>query len=180
MHRLGSQEDREMSFRIASRNADAKVEIPMTPMIDIVFQLLVFFIFTMKVGGQEGDFNVKMPQAAPRVGLPDESMLPMKIHLRAGVDGELVQIALNDMDFGVSFEKLHQKILSLIGDERGPGSNQETAEVELECDYNLRYEYVMHCITAVSGYVDAHGNVVKLVEKLKFSPPREPNLNSPT
>ena len=169
-----------MSFRIASRNADAKVEIPMTPMIDIVFQLLVFFIFTMKVGGQEGDFNVKMPQAAPRVGLPDESMLPMKIHLRAGVDGELVQIALNDMDFGVSFEKLHQKILSLIGDERGPGSNQETAEVELECDYNLRYEYVMHCITAVSGYVDAHGNVVKLVEKLKFSPPREPNLNSPT
>jgi biopolymer transport protein ExbD len=163
-----------MSLRIASRNKDAKVEIPMTPMIDIVFQLLVFFIFTMKVGGQEGDFNIKMPVAAPRVGLPDESLLPMKIYLRAGPGGELAQVSLNDINFGVSLDALHQKILSLVGDARGPGSVQETAEVELECDYNLRYEYVMKCITAVSGYVDAHGNIVKLVEKLKFSPPKVP------
>ena len=36
------------------------------------------------------------------------------------------------------------------------------------------YEYVIQCITAVSGYVNAHGEVVKLVEKLKFSPPALP------
>jgi biopolymer transport protein ExbD len=163
-----------MALRIRSHNQDAKVEIPMTPMIDIVFQLLVFFIFTMKVGGQEGDFNIKMPVAAPRAGLPDESLLPMKIRLRAGPDGELTQLLLNDINLGVSFDALHQKILSLVGDARGPGSVQETAEVELDCDYNLRYEYVVRCITAVSGYVDAHGSVVKLVEKLKFSPPATP------
>ena len=29
----------------------------MTPMIDIVFQLLSFFIFTLKITTQEGDFK---------------------------------------------------------------------------------------------------------------------------
>lgn len=40
----------------------------MTPMIDIVFQLLVFFIMTFKIVSQEGDFHIKMPVAnlAPR------------------------------------------------------------------------------------------------------------------
>ena len=42
----------------------AKVEQNMTPMIDIVFQLLTFFIMTLKIATQEGDFNIKMPLAA--------------------------------------------------------------------------------------------------------------------
>ena len=50
--------------------------------------------------------------------------------------------------------------------------SQETAEVELDCDYDLRYEHVISAITAVSGFVDDGGNVVKLVEKIKFAPPR--------
>ena len=161
-----------MKLRGVGRNKDAKVEIPMTPMIDIVFQLLVFFIFTMKVGGQEGDFNIKMPIESPSVALPDEALLPLKIHMRATPNGDLSQLTLNDLDFGRNFEALHQKIISLVGDARGPGSIHETTEVELECDYQLRYEYVIQCITAVSGYVDAHGNIVKLVEKLKFAPPQ--------
>jgi biopolymer transport protein ExbD len=48
-----------------SGGKNEKVEIPMTPMIDIVFQLLVFFIMTFKIVSQEGDFNIKMPLAAP-------------------------------------------------------------------------------------------------------------------
>jgi biopolymer transport protein ExbD len=163
-----------MKLRGVGSNKDAQVEIPMTPMIDIVFQLLVFFIFTMKVGGQEGDFNIKMPVESPSLQLPDETLLPMKIQMRAKPNGDLAQIALNELNFGVNFEALHQKIISLVGDARGPGVVPETAEVELECDYHLRYEYVIQCITAVSGYVDAHGNIVKLVEKLKFAPPQPP------
>jgi biopolymer transport protein ExbD len=161
------------------KHIEERIEIPMTPMIDIVFQLLVFFIFTMKVGGAEGDFNIKMPVAAPTAGLPDESLLPMKIHLRAKPNGDLDRVTMNDLNFGTDFEALHQKIIGLVGDERGPGSVQETAEVELECDYHLRYEYVIQCITAVSGYVNPHGEVVKLVEKLKFSPPAAPGQEGP-
>jgi biopolymer transport protein ExbD len=145
----------------------------MTPMIDIVFQLLVFFIMTFKIVSQEGDFNIKMPLAAPSTGLPDDEQLPpMKVRLRAGANGNLAQISLNDNTFGVNFESLHNYIIGIIGDERGPGSVQDTAEIELDCDYNLRYENVVKAITAVSGYVDDDGNIVKLVEKIKFAPPR--------
>ena len=154
---------------------DDKVEVQMTPMIDIVFQLLVFFIMTFKIVSQEGDFNIKMPLAAPSEGLPPEDLLPpMKVRLIASSSGELAQIKLNDDSFNVSFDRLHDFIIGLIGDERGPGSIQETAEIELDCDYNLKYEYVIQAVTAVSGYVDADGNIVKLIEKIKFSPPRPP------
>jgi biopolymer transport protein ExbD len=162
-----------MKVRNVQGNANEKVEVQMTPMIDIVFQLLVFFIMTFKIVSQEGDFNIKMPLAAPSEGLPDEDKLPpMKVRLVASGSGELAQIRLNDNNFGLSFDGLHDYIISVIGDERGPGSVQETAEVELDCDYNLRYEYVIQAVTAVSGYVDADGNIVKLVEKIKFAPPR--------
>ena len=64
-----------MKFR--HRNIDEeKIELQMTPMIDIVFQLLVFFIMSFKIVAQEGDFNIKMPLAAPNAGTPDDSLLP--------------------------------------------------------------------------------------------------------
>ncbi len=145
----------------------------MTPMIDIVFQLLVFFIMTFKIVSLEGDFNIKMPLAAPSEGLPDEDKLPpMKVRLKASSSGDLAQISLNDNNFGVNFDSLHNYIISIIGDERGPGSVQETAEVELDCDYNLKYDGVIRAVTAVSGFVDDDGNIVKLVEKIKFAQPR--------
>ncbi|HTN74580.1 MAG TPA: biopolymer transporter ExbD [Pirellulaceae bacterium] len=153
--------------------APEKVEINMTPMIDVVFQLLSFFVMSFKVVVAEGDFNVKMPLAAPRQGVPDDTLLPpMKVRLQADGNGNLASIKLNDNSFGTSFEQLRDYIIGVVGDERGPGSIQETAEVELDCDFGLKYENVVKAITAVSGYKQGD-DVVRLVEKIKFSPPRK-------
>ncbi len=160
--------------RNAGASEDKGVEIQMTPMIDIVFQLLIFFIMTFKIVSMEGDFNIRMPLAAPREGLPDDEQIPpMKVRLQAQANGDLASIKLNEKSFG-TMEELRGYIMQLIGTERGPGSIQDTAEVELDCDYNLNYENVINVITAVSGYVDRDDNIVKLVEKIKFSPPRKP------
>ena len=162
-----------MRVRNVGGNKDDKVEISMTPMIDIVFQLLVFFIMTFRIVAQEGDFNVKMPLSAPAEGLPDPDRLPpMKVRLQAHPSGELALISLNEQPLGQSFRQLHNQIRDVVGDDRGPGSIQETAEVELDADYHLRYEYVINAITAVSGYLDANRNIVNLVERVRFSPPR--------
>ena len=161
-----------MRVRNVGSNKDEKIEVQMTPMIDIVFQLLVFFIMTFKIVSQEGDFNIKMPLGTSE-GVPDsEKTPPIKIRLQATTDGSLKSISLNNNNFGVSFDSLHDYIISLIGDDRGPNSVQATTEVELDCDYNLRYDNVIRCITAVSGYIDADDNLVKLVEKIKFAPPK--------
>ena len=86
-------------------------------------------------------------------------------------------VYLNDRRLGTddlpSLEALRLEIIGILGDDRGPGSIQETTEVELDCDYELDYEHVIKAITAVSGYLDRNGNVIKLVEKIKFAPPRE-------
>ena len=147
----------------------------MTPMIDIVFQLLVFFIFTFKVVAAEGDFNIKMPRAAPREGIPEELSPPMVVRLRADARGDIVGITLNDMPF-TSYDGLRNHIVGVIGNNVGL---QKSAEVEFDCDFNLRYEETIRAITAVSGYVGDDGKPVKLVEKIKFKPAVEPEGGSP-
>lgn len=49
-----------------------KVEQQMTPMIDIVFQLLTFFVMTFKVPIDEGNFDIKMPLPAQGSGPPPQ------------------------------------------------------------------------------------------------------------
>jgi hypothetical protein len=65
-------------------------------------------------------------------------------------------------------KQLHNFVASQVGD----GSLAASAEVELDCDYNLKYEHVIEAITAVSGSVTPDGQITKLVEKIKFAPPR--------
>ena len=160
-----------MGLKIKKAGLSDKIPIDMTPMIDIVFQLLTFFCMTLKVSVEEGDFNIKMPLAAPRAGTPDPNQLPpMKLRMRADGNGNLVDLVLNERSFSgaTRFEQLHRHIAGLVGD----GSMAASAEVELDCDYGLKYEYVIAAITSVSGEVSGDGQVIKLVEKIKFSPPR--------
>jgi biopolymer transport protein ExbD len=160
-----------MAVKIKKRGLPDKIPIDMTPMIDIVFQLLTFFCMTLKVTEEEGDFNIKMPLAAPRAGVPDPNQLPpMKVRMRADSAGNLVELVLNERSFSgpTRWKQLHNHIASLVGD----GSLAASAEVELDCDYALKYEHVIEAITAVSGTIGPNGDIVKLVEKIKFSPPR--------
>jgi biopolymer transport protein ExbD len=160
-----------MPLRIKKAGLPDKIPIDMTPMIDIVFQLLTFFCMTLRVAAMEGDFSIKMPLAAPRQGLPDPNQLPpIKIRLRSDAAGNLVELSLNDRAFAGAdrFKQLHNHIASIVGE----GSLAASAEVELDCDFNLKYEYVIEAITAVSGSTTPDGQLVKLVEKIKFAPPR--------
>ena len=84
---------------------------------------------------------------------------------------------MNDRQF-TEFGRLHAYIRGLIGDESGPGSVGD-AEIEIDCDYQLRYLHAIDAVTAVSGYLDANGNVIKLIDKIKFSQPEKPPAADP-
>ena len=163
-----------MRIRNVGRRQE-EVRLMMTPMIDVVFLLLVFFIMTFKIVAPEGDFNIKMPTAAPRQGRIDESLLPpLRVRLKSDADGRLDAVYLVEarMPDDAPFQALRERIVQIVGDDAGPGSGAEDQEVELDCDYNLRFEYAIDAITAVSGKVQ-HGEIVKLIDKIKFTPPRE-------
>ena len=53
-----------------------KIDINMTPMIDIVFQLMAFFIMSLKIVQAEGDFDVRMPLGAAAAAAPDDQLVP--------------------------------------------------------------------------------------------------------
>jgi biopolymer transport protein ExbD len=161
-----------MKLRTTGRHKDV-IQLQMTSMIDVVFLLLIFFVLTFRVIATEGDFNIKMPASDPSQGLPDPDQAPpIKVRLKANSAGELTTIGYGDRSLGRDFRKLQGMIRSRMGDEPNAAERDNT-EVEFDCDFNLKYEYVVDAITAVSGYVK-DGDPVPMVGKIKFSPPRGP------
>lgn len=153
-----------------SASAD-KVELNMTPMIDIVFQLLAFFIMTLKIVTQEGDFNIKMP-APSSSPAPPQPLPAIPIRLTATSDGRLAGIYAGEVPLA-STDDLRDYIISMVGDPSAPNSLAKEQEVELDFDDHLRYEHVIGAVTAITGYRSSEGHVVPLIEKLKFAPPDE-------
>lgn len=162
-----------MKIRKSAASGDNKVEMQMTPMIDIVFQLLTFFVMSFTIATQEGDFNIKMPLAAMAANTEAPPLPPIKVRLIASADGSLGGIRMGEQPMP-GFKQLNEAIAGIVGTSAGPSVEESPYEVELDCDYNLRYENVVAAITAVSGQVDKQGHVVKLIEKLKFAPPKKP------
>ncbi len=170
-----------MKVRNAQRHGDEEIELQMTPMIDIVFLLLIFFILTFKIVSPEGDFNVTMPENAPSEGEPPEDQVPpIVIHLECYDNGKLRSISINDPSTADNrkvfpkFADLNVFLRGIIDDSGGPGSAGAAAtEVELDCSPDLHFEYVIDAITAISGYIDKDNTVQTMIEKIKFTPPPE-------
>ena len=73
-----------------------------------------------------------------------------------------------------TFKELRREIRQLCGIDRGPAAASTSPEVEFECDYNLKYEYVVDAVTAISGYLaNDDQTVVRMIEKIRFTPPPE-------
>lgn len=148
-----------------------KIAIDMTPMIDVVFQLIIFFMLTLKIRANEGDFNINMPLGQ---GAGQSSELPpIKVRLEANPDGTLRTIAIGRQSLGNderAFALLNQEVLGLVG---RPGTAfSKDIEVELDADYELQYQYVVTAMTACTGKIDEKGQPLRFVEKIKFAPPR--------
>ncbi|HEX6962939.1 MAG TPA: biopolymer transporter ExbD [Lacipirellula sp.] len=157
-----------MKIRHADHREETKLQ--MTPMIDIVFQLMVFFVFTFKIALPEGDFNVRMPSQAGAAAMPSETPI-LRVRLRADDQRNLAALELGDVQITGNnpFNELQTRIRGLVDDSAGPGSVEQ--EVEIEADYNLKYKYVMNAMTAITGYIDpATGERHKLIEKVRFAP----------
>lgn len=154
-------------------------------MIDIVFLLLSFFVITYKTPEVEGDFSIRMPAQAQALQLSSlDDLTPVSIHLSADESGNLNGIRFGSNSLGTNMDLLRSSVFQYV--QQGDKTDFQTAlnsnilpdirndfEVELDFDSNLRYKYIMQAITAVTGYVNADNQMIKLVEKIKFAPPKK-------
>ncbi len=157
------------------RNRATEVEntgLQMTPMVDIVFQLLVFFMMSFKIVTLEGDFNIKMPLSNVNQGPVDDTILRLDVRLTAYETGELSGVYFNDQKLGGDdpFDELHAEVLRLAGSQ-GAQNSAEDMEAKFTCDFDLHYRHVIQAITAVTGRISEDGNIVKLIEKISFARP---------
>ncbi|MBQ4194831.1 MAG: biopolymer transporter ExbD [Thermoguttaceae bacterium] len=172
---------------MSMRKRKVKVEnnastMQMTSMIDVVFLLLAFFVVTYKTPEIEGDFNIRMPAEAQSTSAPElDELMPVRVRLTSDSSGNL-----NGIEFGetkisdmkalraavyryvvsndVSFQDAYNA--SAVPEFR------DDLEIELDCDRNLHYAHTVEAITAVTGYLNAEDQIVKMVDKVKFTPPK--------
>ena len=156
-------------MKVRNQGAELKIELQMTPMIDIVFQLLIFFIMTFKIVSAEGDFDIKMPLASQGQGSIDDTSLTWILELKADSAGNLNLVRLNDNEpFTEGLSGLHEFI---VADIAGNEQKRESTELEIRADYQLKYEYIIGALTAVRGYRRDDGTIKDLITYIKFAPP---------
>jgi len=131
----------------------------MTPMIDVVFLLLTFFVLTFKIIIPEGDFNAKMsPEGhALPVDIDTDSV---QVRLIAHEDGSLSAILLNDVNVE-NFDLLRQRVSAI-------SLTKPDLEAVLIPDDHLHFEHVIGAFTAVNGEI-FDGQIRKICDNIKFA-----------
>jgi len=160
-------------MKIRHTGREERIELQMVPMIDIVFQMLIFFIMTFKIVLPEADFNIRMPSAAAaRVVDPSET-LPMTLLMKAGPAGELTEMQIDRRSLGAgpdAFLRLREYVKEQVNAAAGGPGTAPDQEIELDCDYDLQYHYVITAMDAVTGYIE-NNQRHQLIERIKFTPP---------
>lgn len=174
-----------MKFR--GSTANEKIEAQMAPMIDVVFQLLIFFMLTLKIIEPEGDFSVNMPIGAAEPSADTITPMVIKIRLVASASGELNSLQIMRTELFATargetqeeksanaFAALNEEILRAIGT---PGSQlAQEQEVELDPDFGLHSKYLINAIGACRGRIqrnpDGSAKMIDYVKNIKFAPPR--------
>ncbi len=169
-------------MKLAKRDGGvAKVEVPMAPMIDITFQLLIFFMLNLRIIAPEGNFDINMPIGAPAEKQPDDiNIPPIKVGLRSDANGNLTQLTLGQKNLGnddLAFDRLSAEVLKIIVRPGNPLTKD--IEVEIDADYEVQYQYIIKAVSRCTGRLDPQTKqMVRYVEKVKFAPPRAPKTGA--
>lgn len=162
-------------MKIRQKADDSQVKVEMSAMIDIVFQLLIFFMLNLKIVADEGDFDINMPIGQSSSMASPEPKVEYKVRLLADANGNLADIRVGDVSMGNeipgSFQRLNNSVQQWAS---SGGSYSDDLEVEIDADYALHYQYIIKAVSACTGYVQGDQKI-KFLEKIKFAPPRRPN-----
>jgi len=131
------------------------IELNVTAMLDMAFQLLTFFILTFRPAPVEGQVLLRMPPPQPIAGLrageaagnsaenrnPLADLNTLVISAVANDTGGLRQLAVGETQMSNSLNALDSKLGMLLGDE-GSAFDQ----VIIQVDSRLRYDELMQVI----------------------------------
>ena len=136
-----------------------EVEIPITPMLDMAFQLLTFFILTYRPAPQEGQFAMNLLPASPAIKMdavapPDvksenkdvpASLRTITTQLHANPDGSLGRVNIEENEV-VGMDQLKAKLQEFLDP-----SKDLFEQALIQADQNLKYDELMKVIDIFSS-----------------------------
>ena len=120
----------------------AKMELTLTSMIDVIFNLLIYFVVTANFIENEGMLLAQLPgiATAPE-NEPPPLTEPLQIDLREhGGNATRVQIYLNDTPLNGNFSELAAQLKGLLANQ----TYQATDNVEIRSTNRVRWTYVLN------------------------------------
>jgi len=116
-------------MRVPSRARGSPLSINMTPMIDVVFQLIIFFLISSHLSKQEAQLPLPLPVAASGEKEGDETNPRVTINVRA--DGQL-SLAGKPLGAAELAQRLQGKLAETGAD----------LEVRIRSDRTVAYRHV--------------------------------------
>lgn len=116
-------------MRIPSFSKDGEVGFNMTPMIDVVFQLIIFFLVSSHLAKQEVQFKLPLPIAASGIKAKADDKPRLTVNVLA--DGTLLFAGRQ-----VTTDDLRSRLAERMG-ELG-----EDVEVRIRSDRSVAYKHV--------------------------------------
>jgi len=157
-----------------------EVELPVTPMLDMAFQLLTFFVFTYHPSALEGQLDLSLPAATSAAAAAPDKADPtvtpaseQKLELPAEItvivrtqhdgtnDGVISQLAVVEAA-GEKTLANPPALLAYLRDVRGGLTNQE--DIKIQADSGLKYG----AVTAIMDLCIKAG-----FKNVGFAPPPE-------
>jgi biopolymer transport protein ExbD len=141
------------------KKSHEEIQIPITPMLDMAFQLLTFFVLTYKQMPTEGQFVMNLMPAAPATDLrakspteaeatnPDipATLKTLPTLLRAGDGGALGRVTLGEIDVQ-GMDALKRELKTILEDPTLPFD-----QALIKVDPDLRYSELMQVIDVFSA-----------------------------
>ena len=144
-------------MNLRSKDADEEIEIDMSPMIDMVFLLLIFFIVASKIINDRPPVTVPYAKAVtlPKDQLKDNKIVRYTISISKDKDNEKHYYLPGSSDTMVTFDQLKEGIKQALDKAkseekdlhvviRGDGDVEfaDTEKVMKECAYNGAFNMI--------------------------------------
>ena len=128
------------------RSPDPKAEVAMTPLIDCVFLLLVFFMVSTTFNKAEADISFALPGTAEQsdsVEIPDEQIIQIT---------EAGAVFLNDMEYDPSGDpEMPELVKTLERFRQTAEANKVPAMITIAPEDNVRQQRVVDVLNACTA-----------------------------
>ncbi|MDR0993982.1 MAG: biopolymer transporter ExbD [Verrucomicrobiota bacterium] len=128
------------------RQANPKAEVAMTPLIDCVFLLLVFFMVSANFKAQEADISFSLPGTAAQsdaVDIPDEQIIQIT---------ENGNVFLNDLEYdSVTDPDMPELVKTLILFRQTAEANRVPAMITIAPEDKVKQQRVVDVLNACTA-----------------------------